>query len=59
MVASSYGQRPSSILGIDDERLAYDFDLSVVMIALTKDEPKKDDPNAWGDWKALAAKRGK
>lgn len=62
MVASSYGQRPSAIVGIDDERLAYDFDVAVLTMALSKPEPaetSRDDAGAWGDWNALAAQRGK
>jgi hypothetical protein len=61
VVAATYSQRPSAILGIEDERLAYDFDLAVLSAALSKDEPTakhaKDDASEWGDWKALAARR--
>lgn len=56
----TYGQRPSAIIGIaDDDRLAYDFDLSVTLIA-TSDKPAKDDPSQYADINAaFAAKRGR
>lgn len=60
LVASAYGQRPSAILGITDARLAYDFDLSVAVIALRQDPKAKIDPSQYADINAaFAAKKGR
>lgn len=59
-MGATYGQRPSAILGIEDERLAYDFDLSVALISLGQDQQAKDESGQFADIKAaFAAKRGK
>lgn len=49
-LATSYSQRPSRIVGIRDRVAAYQFDLSVMVIAMQNDEPEK----ALGDVRTLA-----
>lgn len=47
MVAQTYGQRPSGIIGIDDPTTAYQFDVAVLAtVSMTKDEPARESKSA-------------
>lgn len=47
MVAQTYGQRPSDIIGIDDPTTAYQFDVAVLAtVSAAKDEPARASASA-------------
>jgi hypothetical protein len=52
-MARTYSQRPSAIVGIDDEWAAYQFDAAVLIESLD-DSGGKGKPAGAGDWSALA-----
>ena len=53
LMARTYSQRPSAIVGIDDEWAAYQFDAAVLIESLD-DSGGKGQPAGAGDWSALA-----
>lgn len=52
-MARTYSQRPSAIVGIDDEWAAYQFDAAVLIESLDG-SGGKGKPATAGDWSALA-----
>ena len=53
-VAKTYGQRPSTIVGIADEWAAYQFDVAVLVESLDDKPGKQRTPVGAGNWDTLA-----